>query len=142
MDGLIPTLLHTYFSNRQKNRAHYERIRAQIRSLNSLDDAHDAPVWFVGVWDTVASVGAPFLSREITASPTIAGKNFKHARQALALDEYRKTFRPSPYLIEAGHHYAKHGQSIKQHWFSGAHCDVGGGYVNSEAGLSQQTCSG
>ena len=139
MDELIPTLLHTYFSDRQKGRAHYERIRAQILALSSLNAARDAPVWFVGVWDTVASVGAPFLSREITASPTIVGKNFMHVRQALALDEYRKTFRPRPYLIEAGHDYAKHGQSIKQHWFSGAHCDVGGGYVNGEAGLSQQT---
>ena len=139
MDGLIPTLLHTYFSDRKKGRQEYERIRAQIRALYSMDAARDAPVWFVGVWDTVASVGAPLLSREITASPTIVGKNFKHVRQALALDEYRRNFRPRPYLIEAGYDYARDGQSIKQRWFSGAHCDVGGGYSNGEAGLSQQS---
>ena len=138
MDGLIPTLLHTYFSNRKKGKNEYERIRAQIRALYSIDAARDAPVWFVGVWDTVASVGAPLLSREITASPTIVGKNFKHVRQALSLDEYRRNFRPRPYLIEAGYDYARHGQSIGQQWFSGAHCDVGGGYSNAGAGLSQQ----
>ena len=139
MDGLIPTLLHTYFSDREKGKEGYERIRAQIRDLYSMDAARDAPVWFVGVWDTVASVGAPLLSREITASPTIIGKNFRHVRQALALDEYRRSFRPRPYLIEAGYDYAKCGQSIRQQWFSGAHCDVGGGYANGEAGLSWQS---
>ena len=139
MDGLIATLLHTYFLNRKKGGHEYERIRAQIRFLYSDDAARDAPVWFVGVWDTVASVGAPFLSREITASPTIVGKNFRHVRQALSLDEYRRNFRPRPYQIDSSHDYARHGQSIKQHWFSGAHCDVGGGYSNAEAGLSQQT---
>ena len=140
MDGLIPTLLHTYFSDREKGKEGYERIRVQIRALYSMDAARDAPIWFVGVWDTVASVGAPlpFLSREITASPTIIGKNFRHVRQALALDEYRRTFRPRPYLIEAGYDYAQRGQSIRQQWFSGAHCDVGGGYANGEAGLSWQ----
>ena len=142
MDGLIPTLLHTYFSNREKDekaRKQYECIKAQIRALYSDTAARDAPVWFVGVWDTVVSVGAPFLSREITATPTIVGKNFKHVRQALSLDEYRKNFLPRPYVIEAGYDYAEHRQSIRQQWFSGGHCDVGGGYDNSEAGLSLQT---
>ena len=139
MDGLVATLLHTYFSNREESGIGYERIRAQIRTLYSDSAARNAPVWFVGVWDTVASVGAPLLSREITAVPTIIGKNYCHVRQALALDEYRRNFRPRPYLIDPSYDYGKAGQSIKQHWFSGAHCDVGGGYRNAEAGLSQQT---
>ncbi|MDB5742583.1 MAG: hypothetical protein JWR68_898 [Polaromonas sp.] len=139
MEGLVPTLLHIYFSDRQKGRQEYERIRAQIRALYCDQAGREAPVWFVGVWDTVASVGAPLLSREITASPTIAGKNFRHVRHALALDEYRRNFLPRPYAIETGYDYAQHGQSIRQEWFSGAHCDVGGGYANAQAGLSHQT---
>ena len=139
MDGLVATLLHTYFSNREESGIGYERIRAQIRDLYSDTAARNAPVWFVGVWDTVASVGAPLFSREITAVPTIIGKNYCHVRQALALDEYRRNFRPRPYLIDPSYDYAGAGQSIKQHWFSGAHCDVGGGYRNAKAGLSQQT---
>ncbi len=139
MKGLVSTLLHTYFSNREKGKDEYDRIRAQILAVYSDNAARDAPVWFVGVWDTVASVGAPLLSREITASPTIVGKNFKHVRQALSLDEYRRNFLPRRYVIEAGYDYAQHGQSIKQQWFSGAHCDIGGGYSNAAAGLSQQT---
>jgi hypothetical protein len=138
MDVMVPTLLHIYFSDREKGKGEYELIRAQIREAFASESARLAPVWFVGVWDTVASVGAPFLSREITASPTIVGKNFKHVRQALALDEYRHSFRPRPYVIEKDHDYAAHGQSIGQQWFSGAHCDIGGGYANAEAGLSRQ----
>ena len=138
MDVLVPTLLHVYFSDREKGRDEYKLITGQIGDLFSSNAAREASVHFVGVWDTVASVGAPLLSREITAVPTIVGKRFKHVRQALALDEFRTTFRPRPYIIQKDYDYAAHGQSIAQQWFSGSHCDVGGGYDNEEAGLSQQ----
>ena len=140
MDVLVPTLLHLYFSNRTDSAAkEYARIRDQIRAMYTDDEARDAPIWFVGVWDTVASVGSPLFSRKITASPTIVDKRFMNVRQALALDEYRRNFLPRPYLIEKGYDYAGKGQSIEQKWFSGAHCDVGGGYANAQAGLSRQT---
>ena len=139
MDVMLPTLLHLYFSDRKDDETAYVRIRDQIRDMYTDELARDAPVWFMGVWDTVASVGSPLFSRKITASPTIVGKNFRHVRQALALDEYRRNFLPRPYVIEKGYNYAAKGQSIEQKWFSGAHCDVGGGYANAEAGLSAQT---
>jgi hypothetical protein len=78
------------------------------------------------------------LSRTITASPTIVGKRFNHVRQALALDEYRRSFEPRPYYVDPTHNYAATGQSIAQLWFAGAHCDVGGGYAQAEARLSQE----
>ncbi|MGH8831462.1 MAG: phospholipase effector Tle1 domain-containing protein [Polaromonas sp.] len=59
-------------------------------------------------------------------------------RQALALDEYRRSFEPRPYYIDPKHNYAATGQSIDQRWFSGAHCDVGGGYGALEAHLSNE----
>lgn len=136
MEGLVHTLLHVYFSDREKGGAEYQRIRAQINDMFCSGDTREAPVWFVGVWDTVASVGAPLLKRTITASPTIAGKRFRHVRQALALDEHRRAFEPRPYYVDPNHDYAAHGQSIKQLWFAGAHCDVGGGYPHPEARLS------
>ncbi|MFC5522447.1 DUF2235 domain-containing protein [Polaromonas jejuensis] len=139
MESMVPTLLHVYFSDREKGKGEYQRIRAQISELFCASDARLAPIWFVGVWDTVASVGAPFLSRTITASPTIVGKRFHHVRQALALDEYRRSFEPRPYYIDPAFDYAAHGQSIRQLWFSGAHCDVGGGYITSAARLSNES---
>jgi uncharacterized protein (DUF2235 family) len=138
MEGLVPTLLHVYFSDRKEG-AEYERIKAQINELFCAGDARRVPIWFVGVWDTVASVGAPFLSRTITASPTIVGKRFHHVRQALALDEYRRSFEPRPYYIDPNYDYEYHGQSIAQMWFSGAHCDVGGGYETTAARLSNES---
>jgi hypothetical protein len=136
MEGLVPTLLHVYFSDRERGGKKYTAIRDQISRLFTSDQTRAAPVWFVGVWDTVSSVGAPLLSRTITASPTIVGKRFNHVRQALALDEYRRSFEPRPYYVDPAHNYAATGQSIGQLWFAGAHCDVGGGYAAAEARLS------
>ena len=139
MQGLVPTLLHVYFSDREKGKRNYQRIREQISELFCASDSRLTPIWFVGVWDTVASVGAPFFSRTITASPTIVGKRFHHVRQALALDEHRRSFEPRPYYIDPKFDYAAQGQSIGQLWFAGAHCDVGGGYGNSAARLSNES---
>lgn len=138
MEGLVHTLLHIYFSDREKGAGEYTRIRAQINEMFCAPHTRQAPVWFVGVWDTVASVGAPLLSRTITGSPTIVGKRFHHVRQALALDEHRRVFKPRPYHVDPAHDYAAHGQSIRQLWFSGAHCDVGGGYSHPESHLSNE----
>ncbi len=138
MDVMVPTLLHLYFLDRKKFEKSYGDIKTQISQLFASDSARTASVWFVGVWDTVASVGAPMLSREITATPTIVNKRFSHVRQALALDEHRRSFQPRLYCIEAHYDYAAQGQSIGQQWFSGSHSDVGGGYLNAQAGLSQQ----
>ncbi|EJL82708.1 hypothetical protein PMI15_02938 [Polaromonas sp. CF318] len=137
MEGLVPTLLHVYFSDRERGGRRYTAIRDQISRLFASEQTRAAPVWFVGVWETVSSVGAPLLSRTITASPTIVGKRFHHVRQALALDEYRRSFEPRPYYVDPAHDYAAGGQSIAQLWFSGAHCDVGGGYAQAEARLSR-----
>jgi uncharacterized protein (DUF2235 family) len=91
---------------------------------------------FVGVWDTVSSVGwvASPLSLPFTASnPDIA-----IGRHAIAIDERRAFFRtnrwvPSANALEAGP------KDLKQVWFPGVHCDVGGGYPEPESGLSKIT---
>ena len=139
MHGLMPTLLHVYFSDRGKGKSDYQRIRDQISELFCARDSRLAPIWFIGVWDTVASVGAPFFSLTITASPTIVGKRFHHVRQALALDEHRRSFKPRPYDIDPNFDYAAQGQSIRQLWFAGVHGDVDGGYSNSAARLSNES---
>ncbi len=140
MEAMVPTLLHLYFLDRDTYKDSYAHMKAQINQLFTNDAARLAPVWFVGVWDTVESVGAPvpLMRQKISATPTIVGKRFHHVRHALALDEFREKFKPRLYQIEAGYDYAAHQQSIKQEWFSGCHTDVGGSTLNAEAGLSQQ----
>ena len=87
-----------------------------------------AQIKMLGVWDTVGSLGIPaawggvdpiqygFLSTDLHA-------NVRNAYQALALDEQRRQFPPSLWTGECGE-----GQVMEQVWFTGVHCDVGGGY--------------
>jgi uncharacterized protein (DUF2235 family) len=135
--ALLPTLLHTYFSDRRESKR-YKAVSAQVGQLFA-GQSRRVPVWFVGVWDTVASVGLPLLGQQtITARPSIVGKRVHHVRQALALDEHRSAFEPRPYIIEPGHDYAADGQSLRQLWFAGSHCDVGGGYGLAQSGAANE----
>ncbi|KAI0248361.1 hypothetical protein BJV78DRAFT_1131702 [Lactifluus subvellereus] len=114
---------------------------------------------FVGVWDTVASIGAIWSRTLPFASGNTAIKVF---RQALALDEHRAKFRPTflthEELIQSedssvslphgdqtrGHTQVETGRgsgtNAKEVWFVGSHAvtDVGGGSVpdDSEHALS------
>lgn len=92
-------------------------------------------VHFVGVWDTVASVGALVARSNL---PFSGGSSFvKHFRQALSLDERRIRFSPQPYMPapplpdELGHPEKpvseQNKPSVKEVWFSGSHSNVGGG---------------
>jgi uncharacterized protein (DUF2235 family) len=51
----------------------------------------------------------------------------------VALDERRAYFRQNLWASSD----LPPGQDVKQVWFPGVHCDVGGGYVEPEAGLSK-----
>lgn len=86
-------------------------------------------VHFVGVWDTVSSVGWVYdpLTLQFTANNPIV----ETVRHAIAIDERRCFYRQN--LWGKG----GKGQDVKQVWFAGAHCDVGGGYDERESGPSQ-----
>ena len=82
---------------------------------------------FVGVWDTVASLGyingKTFYDHKL--NPSIS-----FAYQAVSIDEKRKKF-PISLWDEST---KATGQTIEQVWFAGVHSDVGGSY--KECGLS------
>lgn len=95
------------------------------------------PLHFVGVWDTVGSLGMPddipelrFLDdpSNYRFHNTALGGNVAHARHALAIDESRRDFRPTLWQP------AKPDQDLVQLWFAGCHSDVGGGFADT--GLS------
>jgi hypothetical protein len=94
-------------------------------------------VHFVGVWDTVESVGLSVFGIQISSKPTINDKRIAHVRHALALDEMRLTFRPRLYN-QPNFGTPKVKQSLHQVWFRGVHSDVGGGYAHNEDGLSER----
>ncbi|ETW76152.1 hypothetical protein HETIRDRAFT_436926 [Heterobasidion irregulare TC 32-1] len=83
-------------------------------------------IQFVGVWDTVSSIG-PF--RHMSLPLASLSQNVKYYRHALALDERRVKFL-AEYLDDKVQPEAASKQSkpdVKEVWFVGTHSDVGGG---------------
>jgi uncharacterized protein (DUF2235 family) len=90
--------------------------------------ARTCRVHFIGVWDTVSSVGVVNNFRSFPH--TGHNPEVTHVRHAVSIDERRSTFRQN--LMSPVDH-----QDVKNVWFPGAHSDVGGGYPPGEAGLAK-----
>ncbi len=99
----------------------------------TFDQAHpdEIPVRFIGVWETVGSLGIPDYLGWINPLDPAGRHNFqdltlnpriRHARHAVAMDEQRTPFSPTLWSGPAP------GQDVKQIWFPGSHLDVGGCY--------------
>jgi uncharacterized protein (DUF2235 family) len=110
-------------------------VRARVfRQMHS----HEIDIQFIGVWDTVGTMGVPLLSYKLWQALGYSwefhdvnlGPHIRHAFQALAIHEQRSKFRPAVWEKPT----ARTDQTLQQVWFSGAHADVGGGYRDS--GLS------
>ncbi len=109
-----------------------------------------SPRWpnidFVGVWDTVASVLIPrggwFRHEELIF--TRQNPSVRAFRQAISIDETRAMFRLHPWFPNQDFRASRftetqydRKQDIKQVYFPGVHADVGGGYPETESGLSK-----
>jgi len=94
--------------------------------------ARDCPIHFIGVWDTVSSVGLRNTIFHLSSFPiTFHNPAVQHARHAVSIDERRCFFRQN--LIGKW----EPAQDVKNVWFAGVHSDVGGGYPAAESGLSK-----
>lgn len=94
--------------------------------------AREVPIHFLGLWDTVTSVGwvwEPQFLPNTTNNPDV-----RTVCHALAIDERRAFFKQNLWKFGREH---EHSQSVKQVWFAGVHSDVGGGFPETESGLSQ-----
>jgi uncharacterized protein (DUF2235 family) len=88
-------------------------------------------VHFLGVWDTVSSVGwvwDPTRFAFTTRNPGI-----EYVRHAISIDEHRAFFRQNRFLPSK----SAPDQDIDEQWFPGCHCDVGGGYPPVDTGIWQ-----
>jgi uncharacterized protein (DUF2235 family) len=123
---------------------HYEEAAALYRSDANPEDKvsmdfrktycayGDTPidVQFLGVWDTVGSLGIPLRGlrwvgrKDFQFHDTELSGMIKNAFQALAVDEHRGPFEPAIWEYKP-----KTEQHVEQVWFCGAHSDVGGGYA-------------
>lgn len=99
-------------------------------------------VTFLGVWDTVGALGAPYGLSLGYLSDKIFGCRFhdiklsntiQSASHAVSLDERRWPFRPTLWELQPTHNP----NDFIVEWFPGVHSDVGGGY--KQTGLSDLT---
>nr|WP_236961028.1 DUF2235 domain-containing protein [Methylobacterium durans] len=90
--------------------------------------------YFLGVWDTVSSVG--WIGNPLRLPHTAANPDIHHVRHAIAIDERRAFFRTNLFR-EVTPDPGEPAQDLRQVWFPGVHCDVGGGYPEDGSELSQ-----
>ena len=137
-----------------RNRKAVEALLAQARRKSFGGARRDWPdgvappvkakVTYLGIWDTVGSLGVPTDQGFVKAffdlhdrhqfADTFLNKDVLHARHALAMDERRFDFTPTlwrsdPKAGQPGNNNrgTQDWADVEQLWFAGAHSDVGGG---------------
>lgn len=134
----------SYLARTKARRSTRAEVAKQVKREFTSPAGATAAVHFIGVWDTVESVGFPLKQRSITSDGhTMHKEGLRHIRHALSMDENRWTFAPRLYWDED---YDLHdasnpanSRSLRQRWFRGVHSDIGGGYDINEAGLSDES---
>lgn len=94
--------------------------------------SHEPGIRFIGVWDTVGALGIPEFggllakrfNRRYAFHNTELSSKVEEAYQAIAIDERRGPFVPAVWSRKGS---IPPEQRLEQMWFTGAHCDVGGG---------------
>lgn len=89
-----------------------------------------ANIIMVGVWDTVGALGIPALWGKVDSLffeflDTDLSPQILNAYQAVAIDERREEFPATLWTTPP-----VSGQTVEQVYFTGVHCDVGGGYAD------------
>lgn len=120
-EELIPFAWDTF--KREKRKEVYEGFKATF--------SRSVDIYMIGVWDTVSSVGWMWNPTHLAFSAN--NPSVRYVRHAVSIDERRAYF---PQNMWTG--TSNDPDAIKQVWFPGVHCDIGGGYKEyEEAGLSK-----
>ena len=112
-----PSQVHSYFKLAQ--------------DFNGTFSSRTCKPWFVGVSDTVSSVG--WYENPVHLPYAADNPDIEIGRHAIAIDERRAFFRTNLWMPKPG----SGPKDLKQVWFPGVHCDVGGGYPEAQSGLSK-----
>ena len=128
-DGLIRYITRMYAQRSRKAGGMTETFKVANGFKSTF--CRPCPLHFVGVWDTVSSVG--WVWDPLKLPYTGRNPEMANGRHAVSIDERRCYFRNNLW----GDPFP--GQSIKQVWFAGVHSDVGGSYAPCDSGLSQIT---
>lgn len=126
--GFDNNLVDTAF-NAYRNPAQRAALLATLGKYN----LYDAKITMVGVWDTVGALGIPALFGGVEADcqflNTSLHPDVLNAYHALSVDERRGQFPATLWQLPSP---PTPGQVLVQVYFAGVHCDVGGGYPETE----------
>ncbi|KAF8696472.1 alternative mRNA splicing, via spliceosome, partial [Rhizoctonia solani] len=116
----IPFAWELYASH-QPNDSRYEPRIFEFKQTFSHDSVD---IHFIGVWDTVSSIG--FFRRNPLPLTNVCD-HVTHFRHALALDERRVKFDAEYVQVSPGRSLKGTNSTLKEVWFAGTHSDIGGG---------------
>lgn len=117
-------------ADQTRARSEYFELAADFKK----DMARECQPYFVGLWDAVSSVG--WIENPLKLPFVASNPDIQIGRHAIAIDERRAFFRTHLWRPSSTPEFAGP-LDLKQVWFPGVHCDVGGGYPEEESGLSK-----
>jgi uncharacterized protein (DUF2235 family) len=117
--------------NREAAAAYFELASEFKRTMSS----GNPRMRFVGVWDTVSSVG--WIENPLHLPYEANNPDIEIGRHAVSIDEHRAFFRSHLWQLPKDPGTAHGPRDMQQVWFPGVHCDVGGGYSEETSGLSK-----
>ncbi|KAJ7900304.1 hypothetical protein B0H14DRAFT_1559495 [Mycena olivaceomarginata] len=147
MDHFAGIFLAYQKLGKSKDDAEIQQLNAQLAPWTS----HDSPgkkradsdndtfsIKFVGVYDTVGSLGlpeelthkSPHIRNLFGFNDRVLGSHIQYAYHAMALNETRADFNVCKF--EQSPAALQKGQVLRQCWFTGSHADIGGGYKDHE----------
>lgn len=128
-DPLVPYATQMLWAlARAGSAANYQACRQLAQDFKGTISSRECKTHFLGVWDTVNSVG--WIGSPLTMPYARDNPDVAIVRHAKAIDERRGFFRVNWFKEDPA-------RDIREVWFPGTHCDVGGGFPEAESGLSK-----
>jgi len=136
-EGLIPYITRMFAKHTRRRGGMSQTFEVAHEFKQTF--SRDCLIHFVGVWDTVSSVG--WIYNPLVLPYSARNPIMITGRHAVSIDERRCFFLSNlwgpPYKPDEREYRVD--QNIKQVWFAGVHSDIGGSYSEKESGLSKIT---
>lgn len=136
--AMVQLMVANYFAEAPGRSEHAKKLSFASDIQGNFTFGRTPLIHFTGVWDTVDTIGSGLIGGvRITNTPDFHAKRFAHVRHAVSIHESRCKYRPRLYQDPVFSDVEKTHRSFKEHWFAGAHSDIGGSYPRD--GLSVLT---
>lgn len=134
-EGHIPYVLRMFTDDLKKMRKAGGKTLNEERAFKATF-SRPVTLHFVGLWDTVSSVG--WIYEPVKLLYSAQNPIVQTGRHAVSIDERRCFFQDNLWgrPLEEGTPDLKAPQDILQVWFAGVHSDVGGSYPPPESALA------